>query len=228
MTRVLVVEDNADLAFAVTTALQSEGFDVAVASTGPEGVARARARDTDLIILDLMLPGFDGYRVIRTVREDDIRTPILVLTARGEEADKVRGLRLGADDYVTKPFGAMELLARVDALLRRARLSVPAPVLDRFGAVEVNRAARTVKRHGAHVSLTPKEFDLLIALMDRAGAVVPRGDLLSAVWGYQQDVNTRTVDLHVSELRAKLEPNPAQPVHIITVRKTGYRFEGSW
>ena len=225
MTRVLVVEDNADLAFAVTTALQSEGFDVAVASTGPEGVARARARDVDIIILDLMLPGFDGYRVIRTLREDGITTPILVLTARGEEADKVRGLRLGADDYVTKPFGAMDFLARVDALLRRSRLPAPAPVLDRFGEVEVNRAARTVKRNGDPVALTPKEFDLLIALMDRAGAVVPRGDLLSAVWGYQQDVNTRTVDLHVSELRAKLEPNPTQPVHIITVRKTGYRFD---
>jgi DNA-binding response OmpR family regulator len=226
MTRVLVVEDNADLAFAVTTALQSEGYDVAVAFTGPEGVARARARDADLIILDLMLPGFDGYRVIRTLREDDIRTPILVLTARGEEADKVKGLRLGADDYVTKPFGAMELLARVDALLRRARFSTQAPVLDRFGDVEVNRAARTVKRRGELVALTPKEFDLLMALMDRAGAVVPRGDLLTDVWGYQQDISTRTVDLHVSELRAKLEPNPARPVHIITVRKTGYRFEG--
>jgi two-component system alkaline phosphatase synthesis response regulator PhoP len=228
MTRVLVVEDNADLAFAVTTALQSEGFDVVVASSGPEGVDRARAGDADLIILDLMLPGFDGYRVIRTLREDGITTPILVLTARGEESDKVRGLRLGADDYVTKPFGAMEFLARVDALLRRSRLSVPAPapILDRFGDVEVNRAARLVKRRGIPVALTPKEFDLLIALMDRAGAVVPRGDLLSAVFGYQQDINTRTVDLHVSELRAKLEPNPAQPVHIITVRKTGYRFDG--
>ena len=228
MTRVLVVEDNADLAFALTTALQSEGFDVALASTGPDGVARARERDADLIILDLMLPGFDGYRVIRTLREDDIATPILVLTARGEEADKVRGLRLGADDYVTKPFGAMELLARVDALLRRSRLSAPAPApaLDRFGEVEVNRAARTVKRNGNAIALTPKEFDLLIALLDRAGAVVPRGELLSVVWGYHQDVSTRTVDLHVSELRAKLEPNPAQPVHIITVRKTGYRFEG--
>ena len=226
MTRVLVVEDNADLAFAVTTALQSEGFDVAVAGTGPDGVARARARDADLIILDLMLPGFDGYRVIRTLREDGIGVPILVLTARGEEADKVRGLRLGADDYVTKPFGAMELLARVDALLRRSRLQAPGPVLDRFGEVEVNRAARTVKRRGGLVALTPKEYDLLIALMDRAGSVVARGDLLSAVWGYQQDVSTRTVDIHVSELRAKLEANPAQPVHIITVRKAGYRFEG--
>ena len=227
MTLVLVVEDNADLAFAVTTALQSEGFDVAVANTGPDGVTRARAGDADLIILDLMLPGFDGFRVIRTLRDDGMTTPILVLTARGEEADKVRGLRLGADDYVTKPFGAMELLARVDALLRRSRLSAspPAPSIDRFGEVEINRAARTVKRKGESVALTPKEFDLLVALMDRAGTVVPRAELLSAVWGYQQDVSTRTVDLHVSELRAKLEPNPTQPVHIITVRKTGYRFE---
>ena len=225
MTRILVVEDNADLAFAVTTALQSEGFDVAVAGTGPDGVDAARTGDADLIILDLMLPGFDGYRVIRTLRGEGIETPILVLTARGEEADKVRGLRLGADDYVTKPFGAMELLARVEALLRRSRMSAPAPVLDQFGEVEVNRAARTVRRRGEPVALTPKEFDLLVALMDRAGAVVPRSDLLSAVWGYQRDVSTRTVDLHVFELRAKLEPNPAQPVHIITVRKSGYRFE---
>jgi two-component system, OmpR family, alkaline phosphatase synthesis response regulator PhoP len=225
MTRVLVVEDNADLAFAVTTALQSEGFDVAVAGTGPDGVARARERDAELIILDLMLPGFDGYRVIRTLRGEGIETPILVLTARGEEADKVKGLRLGADDYVTKPFGAMELLARVDALLRRSRRATPPIVLDQFGEVEVNRAARTVKRRGESVALTPKEFDLLLALMDRAGSVVPRGDLLSAVWGYQQDVGTRTVDIHVSELRSKLEANPAHPVHIITVRKTGYRFE---
>ena len=228
MTRVLVVEDNADLAFAVTTALESEGFDVVVAGTGPDGVERARERAAELIILDLMLPGFDGYRVIRTLRGEGIETPILVLTARGEEADKVKGLRLGADDYVTKPFGAMELLARVEALLRRSRLSAAAApaALDSFGDVEVNRAARTVRRGGAPVALTPKEFDLLIALMDRAGAVVPRGDLLSAVWGYQDNVSTRTVDIHVSELRAKLEPNPAQPVHIITVRKTGYRFEG--
>jgi len=229
VTRILVVEDNADLAFAVTTALQSEGFDVMVAGTGPEGVGAARTGDADLIILDLMLPGFDGYRVIRTLREDGIETPILILTARGEEADKVKGLRLGADDYVTKPFGAMELLARVDALLRRSRISATAAApaqLDHFGDVQVNRAARTVKRRGEPVAQAPKEFDLLIALMDRAGTVVPRGDLLSAVWGYQHDISTRTVDIHVSELRAKLEPNPAQPVHIITVRKAGYRFEG--
>jgi DNA-binding response OmpR family regulator len=225
MTRILVVEDNVDLAFAVTTALQSEGFDVVVAGTGPDGVDAARTGEADLVILDLMLPGFDGYRVIRTLRAEGIDTPILVLTARGEEADKVKGLRLGADDYVTKPFGAMELLARVDALLRRWRRPATAASIDKFGDVEVNRAARTAKRRGEPVALTPKEFDLLIALMDRPGTVVPRGELLSVVWGYQHDVNTRTVDLHVSELRAKLEANPGSPAHIITVRKAGYRFD---
>jgi DNA-binding response OmpR family regulator len=218
MSRILVVEDNADLAFAVTTALESEGFDVVVAATGPDGVEAARQRDADLIILDLMLPGFDGFRVIRTLRAEGIETPILVLTARGEEADKVKGLRLGADDYVTKPFGALELLARVEALLRRWRRPAPAGAMERFGDVEVNRSARTVRRRGQPVALTPKEFDLLVALMDRAGTVVPRGELLSAVWEYQRDVSTRTVDIHVSELRAKLEPNPGRPVHIVTVR----------
>ena len=162
MTRVLLVEDNADLAFAVATALQSEGFDVAVAGTGPDGVARARAGDADLIILDLMLPGFDGYRVIRTLRDDGIRTPILVLTARGEEADKVRGLRLGADDYVTKPFGALELLARISALLRRARAAAPPPapaapamrvlddaeLRDRYGLTDRQIAAARLMAEG--------------------------------------------------------------------------------
>src|SRR4051812_38259086 len=149
MSRILVVEDNADLAFAVTTALESEGFDVVVAGTGPDGVEMGRKGDADLIILDIMLPGFDGFRVVRTLRDDAIETPILMLTARGEEEDKVKGLRLGADDYVTKPFGAMELLARVEALLRRSRRSAaPTAALDRFGEVEVNRAARTVKRRG--------------------------------------------------------------------------------
>jgi two-component system alkaline phosphatase synthesis response regulator PhoP len=227
MTLVLVVEDNANLAFALTTALESEGFAVTIAGTGPDGVERARTPDVELIILDLMLPGFDGFRAIRTIRSEGNTTPILVLTARGEEADKVKALRMGADDYVTKPFGAMELLARVEAMLRRARLAAQSasPALDHFADVEVNRAARRVKKSGQPVALTPKEYDLLVALMDRVGSVVSRSELLAAVWGYQRDVSTRTVDLHVSELRAKLEPEPARPVHIVTVRKAGYRFE---
>ena len=228
MTRVLVVEDNRDLAFAVVSALESEGFEVIVAESGPEGVEKAQAVPADVIILDLMLPGFDGYRVLRTLRANAVETPILILTARGEEEDKVKGFRLGADDYVTKPFGAMELVARVDALTRRPRLARPraaaAPVAT-FGEVEVNRASRTVQRAGEPVALTPKEYDLLLALMSRSGAVTTRNELLTEVWGYQSDVSTRTVDIHVSELRRKLEKNPAEPKHILTVRKTGYRFE---
>jgi two-component system alkaline phosphatase synthesis response regulator PhoP len=230
MTRVLVIEDNRDLAFAVVNALESEGFEVAVAESGPEGVEKAQAGATDVIILDLMLPGFDGFRVLRTLRANGVETPILILTARGEEDDKVKGFRLGADDYVTKPFGAMELVARVEALTRRPRLAAmsrgaaAAPV-DRFGEVEVNRASRAVERAGEPVALTPKEYDLLLALMNRNGAVTTRNELLSEVWGYQSDVSTRTVDIHVSELRKKLETNPAEPKHILTVRKTGYRFE---
>jgi two-component system alkaline phosphatase synthesis response regulator PhoP len=228
MTRVLVIEDNRDLAFAVVSALESEGFEVIVAESGPEGVEKAQAVAVDVIILDLMLPGFDGFRVLRTLRANAVETPILILTARGEEDDKVKGFRLGADDYVTKPFGAMELVARVDALTRRPRLARPraaAASVETFGDVEVNRASRIVQRAGEPVALTPKEYDLLLALMNRSGAVTTRNELLTEVWGYQSDVSTRTLDIHVSELRRKLERNPAEPKHILTVRKTGYRFE---
>ena len=229
MSRVLVIEDNRDLAFAVANALESEGFEVIVASSGPEGVEKAQAVAVEVIILDLMLPGFDGFRVLRTLRAHGVETPILILTARGEEDDKVKGFRLGADDYVTKPFGAMELVARVDALTRRPRLaksrSAAAGPIDRFDDVEVNRASRIVARAGEPVALSPREYDLLLALMNRSGAVMTRNELLTEVWGYQSDVSTRTVDIHVSELRKKLEKKPAEPKHILTVRKTGYRFE---
>lgn len=228
MTRVLVIEDNRDLAFAVVSALESEGFEVMVAESGPEGVDKAQSVAADVIILDVMLPGFDGFRVLRTLRASAVETPILMLTAKGEEEDKVKGFRLGADDYVTKPFGAMELVARVDALTRRPRLAKPRAVaapVDRFGDVAVNRASRTVERAGEPVALTPKEYDLLLALIGRSGAVTTRNELLTEVWGYQSGVSTRTVDIHVSELRKKLEKNPAEPRHILTVRKTGYRFE---
>jgi DNA-binding response OmpR family regulator len=227
MSRVLVIEDNRDLAFAVVSALESEGFEVIVADSGPEGVEKGQTVAAEVIILDLMLPGFDGLRVLRTLRSNGVETPILILTAKGEEDDKVKGFRLGADDYVTKPFGAMELVARVDALTRRPRLAKPraATPIDRFGEVEVNRASRIVERAGVPVALSPKEYDLLLALMNRSGAVMTRNELLSEVWGYQADVSTRTVDIHVSELRKKLEKIPAEPKHVLTVRKTGYRFE---
>ncbi len=247
MTRVLVVEDNPDLAFAVASALEADGYEVETAGTGPDGVRLAGERRPDLVILDVMLPGFDGFRVLRTLREGGAGgwgadVPVLLLTARGAEEDKVRGFRLGADDYVTKPFGALELLARVGALLRRARRpaaadggaaevpNVPPPgpgrAVERFGDVEVDRPSRVVRRAGAVVALTPKEYDLLAALLDRRGAVAARLELLREVWGYREDVASRTVDIHVAELRRKLEARPAAPRHILTVWKVGYRLEG--
>ncbi|MGA9836815.1 MAG: response regulator transcription factor [Gemmatimonadaceae bacterium] len=224
MNRILVIEDNPDLAYGLRNSLEIAGYEVAVAADGLDGVAQGRAAHADLIVLDLMLPGMDGYRVLRTLRDDGVMTPVLILTARGEEADKVLGFRLGADDYVTKPFGVLELLARIEAVLRR---TVPAATLarERFGSVEVDFDARWVARDGEHVDLTPKEFDLLAALLRRRGRVVPRRDLLEAVWGYGSDVVSRTVDTHVAELRRKLERNPSAPDHILTVWKVGYKLQ---
>src|SRR5688500_18512078 len=161
MTRVLIVEDNHSLAFGLRNNLEIEGYDVAVADDGPSGLAAARKLQPDLIVLDLMIPGMDGYRVLRQIREDGLTMPVLILTARGEEADKVLGFRLGADDYVTKPFGVLELLARVQALLRRSRpgASASSQPLQRFGDVEVEPTTRLVRRHGEAVALTPMEFD---------------------------------------------------------------------
>ncbi len=226
MTRILVVEDNPDLAYGLRNNLEIEGYDVDVVDDGVQGLARVRSSGPDLIILDLMLPGMDGYRVLRALRDEGRRMPVLILTARGEEADKVRGLRLGADDYVTKPFGVLELLARVEALLRRtAPPGEGAGPPERFGTVDVIPASRTVMRDGQPVALTPKEFDLLLALLRRSGAVATRMDLLTEVWGYSASVLSRTVDTHVAELRRKLEHDPAAPEHILTVRKAGYRLQ---
>ena len=227
MTRILVVEDNADVAFGLKTALENEGYDVVVAGDGAAGLERTKQGDIDLIILDLMLPRMDGYRVLRSVRAAGIEIPVLVLTAKGEEVNKVQAFSIGGDDYVTKPFGVLELIARVKALLRRtsggARQAIPA--VERFGDVEVNPASRTVYRAGQQVSLAPREFDLLLALARRRGAAASRAELLREVWQYQTDVVSRTVDLHIAELRRKLEPDPAEPRHIRTVWKVGYRLE---
>jgi two-component system, OmpR family, alkaline phosphatase synthesis response regulator PhoP len=229
MTRILVIEDNADLAYGLRNNLEIEGYDVDLASDGNVGLVQARGGSPDLILLDLMLPGTDGFRVLRTLRGEGRRVPVLVLTARGEEADKVRALRLGADDYVTKPFGVLELLARVEALLRRAApvgASLPGlGALERVGDVEVVPASRQVRRRGEPVMLTPKEYDLLVALLRRRGAVASRVELLTEVWGYGSGVQSRTVDTHVAELRRKLEEDPGNPRYVLTVRKTGYRIE---
>ena len=230
MSRILVIEDNADLAFGLRNNLEIEGYEVEVSGDGSAGLERARRSRPDLVILDLMLPKMDGLRVLKALRGDDLAMPVLILTARGEETDKVRGLKLGADDYVTKPFGVLELLARVEALLRRNRSPAApplpaAPRLERFGEVEVDPAARVVTRSGRPVELAPKEYELLLALIGRRGAVASRVELMREVWGYSDEAVTRTIDTHVAELRRKLEADPADPRHILTVRKVGYRLK---
>jgi two-component system response regulator MtrA len=227
---ILIVEDNPDLAYGLRTGLEIEGYEVTVAEDGETGLARAKQWLPDLVILDLMLPGMDGYRVLRSLRDDGLEMPVLILTARGQEADKVLGFRLGADDYVTKPCGVLELLARVGALLRRSRMSERSAhsggeTIERFGNVEINPASRTVTKGGQLVALSPKEFDLLLTLVRRRGAVASRVELLREVWGHRVEVMTRTVDIHIAELRRKLEDDPSAPRHILTVWKAGYRLE---
>lgn len=224
MKQVLIIEDNAELAFGLRNNLEIEGYDVHVASDGASGARVAIDLEPDLVILDLMLPELDGFRVLKLVREAGLRVPILILTARGDESDKVRGLKLGADDYVTKPFGLLELLARVEALIRRAG-PLEERRVDAFGRIVVDHASRTVTRAGDPVSLSRKEFDLLAALLSRADAAVPRLDLMREVWGYSDSVITRTIDTHIAELRRKLEENPKTPDHILTVPTIGYRLK---
>ncbi|HXY29480.1 MAG TPA: response regulator transcription factor [Gemmatimonadaceae bacterium] len=230
MAHILIVEDNIDLAVGLRSNLELEGYEVSIAADGVKGLSKARAATPDLVILDLMLPKLDGYRLLRLLRADGLQMPVLVLTARGDEADKVRGFRWGADDYVTKPFGLMELLARVEALLRRnrspseaQRAAAASPV--HVGDIEVRPATHEVLRGGSPVVLRPKEFDLLMALIQRNGQVVSRNELLHEVWGYEADIVSRTVDTHMAELRRKLEHDPSNPRHLLTVRKTGYRLQ---
>ena len=174
-----------------------------------------------------MLPSLDGYRVLRELRQDGNTVPVVILTARTEEADKVRGFRLGADDYVTKPFGILELIARVEAVMRRSGAGALPAGTVRFGDVTIDAGTRTVRKGDHIVAVTPMEFNLLLALVKRQGAVVSRLDLLKEVWGHASTVLTRTVDTHVAELRRKLEDDPSQPQYILTSRKAGYRLEQS-
>ena len=225
--RILLIEDNADLAFGLQRNLEFEGYEVEVAGEGRSGLSRALAGDHDLVILDLMLPEVDGLTLLHRLRASQVETPVMILTAKNDELDKVRGLRTGADDYLTKPFGVLELIARVEALLRRTggQAGPGEPKTYAFGDVEVDLASRAVLRAGDPVSVAPRELGLLVALLRAAGAAVSRQDLLRDVWGHKSDVATRTIDTHVGELRRKLEPDPAHPRYILTVRKFGYRLD---
>jgi DNA-binding response OmpR family regulator len=234
VSRILVVEDNEDLAFGLRKVLEFEGYDVDVANEGEAGLASAREKTPDLLILDIMLPEKSGFDVLRELRTSGQKFPVLILTARSQESDVVLGFDFGADDYVTKPFSTAELLARVRALLRRVQAGAGTGggggtrtgAVMTFGEVDVSPSTRTVTRGGELVELTPKEFDLLVALLERRGAVISRQELLKEVWGYgNADINTRTVDVHLSELRRKLEEDPANPSYLLTVRKAGYRLK---
>ncbi len=226
MSKVLVVEDQHDLAALLAHNLRLEGLDVRTVEDGREVLGLVRSWAPDLVLLDLMLPGLDGFEVLRGIRATAPELPVLILSARGEEQDKIRGFRLDADQYVTKPFSLLELLERVHALLRRGmRGAVEHDDLIAFSDIVVDPSARTVTRAGSPVTLSPKAFDLLLSLVRREGRVASRVELLREVWGYGPLVLSRTVDSHIVELRRKLEADPADPRHIVTVFKSGYRFE---
>lgn len=227
--RILLVEDEPGLVLTLTDRLESEGYEVDSAREGVEALKKAAEGSHDLILLDVMLPGKSGFDICRELRSRGSSTPILFLTARGEVADKVVGLKLGGDDYLTKPFDMMELTARVEALLRRAGGSAPegaAGVRYAFGDVEVDFRKAEVKRGKTPVELSALEFKLLKYFIENRGATLSREELLSRVWGYDAAIHSRTVDVHVSGLRQKIEPNPGRPQYVVTVHKLGYRFLG--
>ncbi|SOC49212.1 two-component system, OmpR family, response regulator RegX3 [Blastococcus aggregatus] len=227
MTRVLVVEDEESFSDALSYMLRREGFDAVVASTGPDALAEFDRGGADIVLLDLMLPGLPGTEVCRQLRARS-GVPIIMLTAKDSEIDKVVGLELGADDYVTKPYSARELVARIRAVLRRRGESVEAVSADAVleaGPVRMDVERHVVAMDGAQVPLPLKEFDLLELLLRNAGRVLTRAQLIDRVWGSDYVGDTKTLDVHVKRLRAKLEPDPANPKYLLTVRGLGYKFE---
>jgi two-component system, OmpR family, alkaline phosphatase synthesis response regulator PhoP len=225
--RILLVEDEPSLVLTLTDRLISEGYEVEAVGNGDAAVDRAVAGSFDMVLLDVMLPGRDGFEVCRELRQHGLQIPIVMLTARGQVVDRVVGLKLGADDYVTKPFEMIELLARMEAIFRRARspLSSPAGTYA-FGDVRVDFRRGEVFRDGAPVTLSALEFKLLSFFIQNRGALLTRDELLDKVWGYDAMPTTRTVDVHVASLRQRLERNPSRPEHILTVHGRGYRFAG--
>ena len=222
---ILVVEDHEEIAFGLKNNLEFEGHEVEIAGNGREGLYLMKKRNINLIILDLMLPGMSGYEFLKTIREEGSSVPVLILSAKGEEIDKVRGFRLGADDYVEKPFGTMELMARIEAILRRSSGPKNKESIWEFGDIEVDIDKRIVRKKGEKLRLTPLEFELLHALLKREGAVASRKELLKEVWNHPEEVVSRTVDTHIAELRNKLEETPSDPDYILTVPKIGYKLK---
>jgi DNA-binding response OmpR family regulator len=224
MSRVLLVEDEAAFAVGLTDRLRSEGYEVEWAQTGPDGYERALTRCFDLIVLDIMLPGRNGFDVCRDLRREGVAVPVLVLTARGEVAERVLGLKLGADDYVQKNVEPMELMARIEALLRRSGGSSVGAGHAAFGDVHVDFRKHEVMRAGKRVTLSPAEFRLLEYLVERRGSVVSREQLLEHVWGFDRETLSRTVDVHIAGLRKKLEADSRYPRYLLTVKGNGYKL----
>jgi two-component system alkaline phosphatase synthesis response regulator PhoP len=225
---VLFVEDEEALQMTVGDRLRNEGYAVDCASNGDDGFEKATQLPFDLIILDVMLPKRDGFEICKGIRDAGLITPILMLTARGQTLDKVNGLKIGADDYVTKPFNMLELVARVEALMRRAPIRPEPPAQSGsvdFGSIHVDLLGTEASRDGKPVNLSAREFHLLRYLLEHRGATLSREELLKQVWGYSADMYTRTVDVHVASLRQKLEDDPKQPKFILTVQGLGYKFK---
>jgi DNA-binding response OmpR family regulator len=225
--RILIVEDDESISLGLRMNLEAEGYEVEVVADGESAIERIRKLEAlDLVILDVMLPRMNGLEVLRTLRAEGNRVPIIVLSARGAEMDKVMGLELGAEDYVTKPFGLAELFARVRAVLRRDAIARPrAEDLVRAGDLEINAATRQVIKAGAIVPLTPTEFEILWCLVEAGGHVRSRDQIKARVWGPGHHGTQRTIDNFLAQLRAKLEPDVSEPRHLLTVRGVGYRFQ---
>lgn len=224
--RILIVEDDPAIGAFVQTALEREGFGVELVKRGDTAQERVESFSPDLILLDLMLPGLDGLQVCQALRRRSQYIPIVMLTAKDDDVDKIVGLEIGADDYITKPFKIRELLARVRALLRLVQHSAgPGSRALHFGSLEINIEGRTVNRDGKPLNLTPKEFELLALLVSNPRRVYGRETLLEKVWGYDYAGETRTVDVHIQRLRQKIETNPSEPSFLLTVRNIGYKFE---
>jgi DNA-binding response OmpR family regulator len=225
-TRILIVEDEPAMVAGLRDNFEYEGYEVISAADGAEGLERALADNPDLVVLDVMMPRMSGLDVCKQLKASKPSLPIIMLTARGQEIDKVVGLELGADDYVTKPFSIRELMARVKAVLRRVSPQATAPEVYRFSDVEVNVRSNQVLRAGSPIDLSAKEFALLAYFVAHPAETLSRDRLLDAVWGYENYPNTRTVDTHIVHLRQKLEPNPEEPRFILTVHGSGYKFVG--
>jgi len=225
--RVLLVEDEPGLVITLTDRLRSEGYEVVSATDGPSGLSTATSQRFDVILLDVMLPGASGFDVCRDLRQKGVQTPVIMLTARGQVVDKVHGLRIGADDYLTKPFDMLELLARIEVQMRRATAGTGTNAVEySFGDVTVNFRKAEVIRAGHPLELSAREFLLLKYFIEHREATLTRDELLNEVWGYHSMPSTRTVDVHVAWLRQKIEPNPRHPQYVLTLHGLGYKFVG--